>query len=353
MPDRDEQWRRHWVERTRREAGEPPADAEEREDRPTNGAAEPGGRAPSGPTGLDKPGWRGVLKRTVREFKEDNLTDRAAALTYYGVLAIFPAILALVSILGVVGRSATQPLIDNLSGVAPGPARDIVTTAVQNLQKSQGGAGIAFVVGIAVALWSASGYVAAFMRASNAIYEVEEGRPFWTKAPVRVGVTLVLVLLLAISALAVVVTGELADQAGRLLGIGSTAVTVWDIAKWPVLLVIVSLMFAILYWAAPNVRQPGFRWVSPGGLLAVLVWVAASAAFGIYVANFASYNKTYGALGGVIVFLIWLWISNIAVLLGAEFNAELERGRQIEAGHPPGKEPFLEPRDTRKMRSRD
>ena len=351
MPEKDEQWRRQWrelAERERSKAGGPRETARADHERP-NGDSD--GRAPETPTDLDKPSWGSVLKRTIAEFKEDNLTDWAAALTYYGVLAIFPAILALVSILGLVGRSATQPLIDNLTKVTPGPAKDIVTTAVQNLQKSQGGAGIAFVVGLAVALWSASGYVAAFMRASNAIYEVEEGRPFWKKAPVRLGVTLVLVVLLALSALAVVLTGGLADLAGRLLGIGAAAVTVWDIAKWPVLLVIISLMFAILYWASPNVRQPGFRWVSPGGIVAVTVWILASAGFAFYVANFGSYNKTYGALGGVIIFLIWLWTSNIAVLLGAEFNAELERGRQIEGGHPPEEEPFLEPRDTRKMKN--
>ncbi len=289
------------------------------------------------------------MKRTIREFKEDELVDRAAALTYYGVLAIFPAILALVSILGLVGKSATQPLIDNL-GKAPGQAGDIFATAIENLQKSRGSGGILFIVGLAVALWSASGYVAAFMRASNAIYDVEEGRPIWKKAPVRLGVTLVLVVLLVITALAVVLTGGLAKQAGDVLGVGESAVRVWDIAKWPVLLLIVSVMFAILYWASPNVKQPGFRWFTPGGILAVVVWIVASAAFAVYVANFASYNKTYGTLGGVIIFLVWLWLSNIAVLLGAEFNAELERGRQIEAGHPADKEPFLEPRDTRKMK---
>ncbi len=309
------------------------------------------GRGPQAPTDLNKSSWSGVLKRTVREFKEDELVDRAASLTYYGVLAIFPAILALVSVLGLVGQSATQPLLDNLGKVAPGPAKEIFTTAVQNLQKSRGAGGVLFVVGLALALWSASGYVAAFMRASNAIYEVEEGRPIWKKLPVRLGVTLVLVVLLAISALAVVLTGGLAKQAGNLLGIGDTAVRVWDIAKWPVLVLIVSLMFAILYWASPNVKQPGFRWLSPGGIVAVILWIIASAAFAFYVANFGSYNKTYGALAGVIIFLVWLWLSNIAVLLGAEFNAELERGRQIEAGHPAEEEPFLEPRDTRKMKS--
>jgi membrane protein len=306
-------------------------------------------QTPDGPTDLGGSSWMDVLKRTIREFKQDNLTDWAAALTYYGILAIFPMLIALVSVLGLIGTSATQPLIDNLGKVAPGPAQEIFTSAIQNLQKSKGAAGILFVVGLLGALWSASGYVAAFMRASNAIYDVEEGRPIWKTAPTRLWVTLVLVVLLAITAVAVVATGGLAKQIGNVLGVGSSAVDAWDIAKWPVLLVIVSLMFAILYWAAPNVKHPKFRWVSPGGLLAVVIWIVASALFAFYVANFGSYNKTYGALGGIVTFLVWLWISNIAVLLGAEFNAELERGRQIESGMPADREPFLEPRDTRKM----
>ncbi len=206
-----------------------------------------------------------------------------------------------------------------------------------------------FFVGLALALWSASGYVAAFMQAANAIYDIGEGRPIWKTVPVRLGVTLVLVLLLAVSAVAVVLTGSLATHAGDVIGIGSTAVMVWDVAKWPVLLLIVSLMFAILYYASPNVKQPGFRWITPGGVFAVVLWIVASAAFAVYVANFASYNKTYGALASPVIFLVWLWISNIAVLLGAELNAELERGRRIEGGHPADAEPFVEPRDTRKL----
>ncbi len=310
------------------------------------------GRAPETPTDLPAKGWFATLKRTVREFKEDNLTDWAAALTYYGILAIFPALLALVSILGLVGQSATQPLIDNLGKVAPGPAKDIFTSAIQNLQKSQGAAGILFFVGLGGALWSASGYVAAFMRASNSIYDVEEGRPIWKSLPTRVLTTLVLLVMLAAVAIGVTLTGGLAKEVGNVLGVGSTGVTVWNIAKWPVILLVVITMFAFLYWATPNVKHPKFRWISPGGVVGVLLWIVASAAFAFYVANFGSYNKTYGALGGVIVFLIWLWVSNIAVLLGAEFNAELERGRQIEAGHPAEEEPFLEPRDTRKMKNR-
>ena len=319
-------------------------------DQRTRGPAATGnGQAPDGPTQLGKAGLSAALRRTVREFKDDNLTDWAAALTYYGILSIFPALLALVSILGLIGQSATQPLIDNAGSVAPGAAKEIFTSAVQNLQRSQGAAGILFVFGLAAAIWSASGYVAAFMRASNVIYDVGEGRPILKTLPVRLGVTIVTVLLLAISAVAVVVTGPLARQVGNVVGVGGAAVTAWDIAKWPVLLLIVSCMFALLYWAAPNVRHPKFRWVTPGGVLAVLLWIVASAGFALYVANFGHYNKTYGSLGGVIVFLIWLWISNVVILLGAEFNAELARGRQIQAGHPEEREPFLEPRDTRKL----
>jgi membrane protein len=307
--------------------------------------------APDSPIELRPRSWWGVLKRTVREFREDNLTDWAAALTYFGILSIFPALLVVVSILGLIGTSATQPLLDNLKTVAPGPAQQIVTNAIQNLNDAQGTAGVLVIVSIALALWSASGYIGAFSRASNAIYEVEEGRPFWKLRPVQLAVTAVMLVLIAVSAVAVVFTGGLAEQAGKVVGLGPTAVQVWDIAKWPVLLLVVSFMFSVLYWAAPNVKQPGFKWITPGGLLAVLLWVVASAAFALYVANFASYNKTYGALGGVIVFLIWLWISNIAVLLGAEFNAELERGREIEAGVPEEKTLALEPRDAPKQKT--
>lgn len=304
---------------------------------------------PDGPTDLGGRSWGGVLKRTVSEFKEDNLTDWAAALTYYSILAIFPALLAIVSILGLVGQSATQPLIDNIGTLAPGSAKQIATDAITNLQSNQGAAGVLLIVSIALAVWSASGYIAAFMRASNAVYDIGEGRPVWKTLPVRVGLTLALLVLTAISAIAVAVSGDLAGKVGDVIGVGSTAVDVWNIAKWPVLLLVVSFMFALLYWAAPNVKQSGFRWVSPGGILAVVLWVVASLVFAFYVANFASYNKTYGALGGVIIFLVWLWISNIAVLLGAEFNAELERGRRIEAGQPAEREPYVEPRDTRKL----
>jgi membrane protein len=310
--------------------------------------AETNGRAPEEPTDLSARSWWGVLRRTVREFREDNLTDWAAALTYYAILSIFPALLVFVSVLGLIGESATQPLLDNLTEVAPGPAQEIFTSAIQNLNESQGAAGVLFVVGLVTALWSASGYVGAFMRASNSVYEVDEGRPFWKLRPVQIAITLVMMILVSIGAVAVVITGPLAEQVGNVIGLGDAAVTAWDIAKWPVLVLLVSFMFSILYWAAPNVRQPGFRWLTPGGILAVLLWIAASAAFALYVANFASYNKTYGSLGGVIVFLVWLWISNVAVLLGAELNAEVERARELEAGVPEDQTLTLEPRNVKK-----
>jgi membrane protein len=306
--------------------------------------------APDAPTEMKGKSWGGVLKRTFTEFKDDNLTDWAAALTYYGVLSIFPALIVLVSILGLIGSSATQPLIDNLGTVAPGPAKQIFTDAIKNLQGSSGASGVIFIVGLAGAIWSASGYISAFMRASNAIYDMEEGRPIWKTLPVRVGLTVLLMVLTAISAVAVTLSGGLAKQVGNVVGLGDTAIQVWNIAKWPVLVLFVSFMFAVLYWAAPNVKQPGFKWLSPGSVLAVIGWIIASVAFAFYVANFGSYNKTYGALAGPIIFLVWLWISNIMILLGAEFNAEIERGRRLEAGmRPEDKEPFAEPRDTRKM----
>jgi membrane protein len=305
---------------------------------------------PDDPTDLSGRSWLGVLKRTIKEFQRDNLTDWAAALTYYGVLAIFPAIIALISIIGLIGPSATQPILDNLATLTPGPANDILSGAVKQVASSRGGASIAFFVGIATAIWSASGYVGAFARASNAIYEVPEGRPFWKLRPMQLIVTVVMILLLAASALAVVVTGPVAKQLGDVVGAGSSAVTVWDIAKWPVIALVVSLMFSVLYFAAPNVKQPGFKWITVGGVVALVVLLIASALFAIYVANFSSYNKTYGALGGVIAFLVWLWVANLSVLLGAELNAELERGRELAAGLPAQDELQAELRDDRKIK---
>src|SRR6476620_11707684 len=290
---------------------------------------------PRNPTDLSLRAWWGALRRTVSAFRADNLTDWAAALTYYAILSIFPALIVLVAILGLAGDSATQSVLDNLNELGPGPATDIVSGAIKQIASNQGTAGIALVIGLVAALWSASGYVGAFSRACNIVYEVEEGRPFWKLRPLQLAMSLLLILLVALSAIAVVVTGPLADQVGNLFGLGSTAVTIWDIAKWPVIVVTVITMLSVLYYGAPNVRQPGFRWSTPGGVLGVLVWLLASAGFALYVANFGAYNKTYGSLAGVIVFLIWLWVSNLAVLLGAELNAELERSREVESGVPP------------------
>jgi membrane protein len=287
-----------------------------------------------------------TLKRTFREFRDDNLTDWAAALTYYAVLALFPGLVVLVAILGLAGQhpQTTNALLEIVRDVGPASAVDTFRGPIESVVKSNGGAGALLSVGLLGAIWSASAYVGAFIRASNAIYEVAEGRPFWKRRPLQIAITLAMVLLLALVAISIVVTGPLARSIGDVIGLGSTAVTVFSIAKWPVIVVVVMGMFAVLYYVAPNVRQPRLRWVTPGGVVAVLVWLVASAGFAFYVANFGSYDKTYGSLGGVVVFLVWLWLSNLALLFGAEFDAELERSRELAAGLPAEESIQLPPR---------
>ncbi len=304
---------------------------------------------PDSPTDLSKPSLVAVVKRAGREFKEDRLTDLAAALTYYGVLAVVPGLIVMVSLLGLLGPNTTGELVRQVQSAAPGSSAEFVQSLVAQAQANKTGAGLGAVLGLVVALWSASGYVGAFMRASNVVYDIGEGRPIWKTVPVRLGVTVAAVLILVLSAVIVVVSGPVAQQVGELVGVGSTTVTLWNILKWPVLLVLLSILLAILYWASPNAQQGGVKWVSPGGVIAVVIWVVVSVLFAVYVANFSSYNKTYGSLAGVVIFLVWLWLSNIAILLGAEVNAELEHGRAIAEGLPEDVEPFAEPRDTRKL----
>jgi membrane protein len=296
---------------------------------------------------LPKHAWWAALKRTFHEFMDDNLPDWAAALTYYSVLSLFPAVIVLASLVGLVGDP--DKLVENLRQFAPSQAQDTLIDLVRQLAGSASIAGPLAIIGLLSALWAASGYLGGFIRAANAIYDVEEGRPVWKTVPLQIALTLTMMVLLTVTALGVVLTGGIADRVGHALGLGATGVQVWDIAKWPVLALLVSLAIAILYWAAPNVRQPGFRWLTPGSALAVLIWALASVGFAVYVANFASYNKVYGSLAGVVVFLVWLWLSNLAILFGAEFDAELIRGKEIAQGLPESEEPFLTPRDTRAM----
>ena len=300
---------------------------------------------PSGPTDLPKRSWGAIFKRAAKEFQDDNITDWSAALTYYSVLSLFPALLVLVALLGLVGgQKTTQALLDIVNQLGPGSAVDTFRPAIEGVINSKGGAGALFGVGLAGAIWSASGYIGAFFRAANSIWEIEEGRGPVKLIPLRLAVTVLLLILIAIVVFALVISGPVAEAVGNVVGLGSTAVTVWSIAKWPVLLLIVSGLVAFLYYVAPNARLPGFRWVTPGGMLAVLLAIAASAGFGFYVANFGSYNATYGALGGVIVFLLWLWIINNALLFGAELDAELERSRELHAGMDAEEELKLPPR---------
>lgn len=303
-------------------------------------------RAARNPTDLSARSWGAVLGRTFHEFRDDNLTDWAAALTYYGVMSLFPMVLVLVALLGLVGQypQTSDSLLRIINDIGPSSAVDTFRKPIQGIVQSKGGAGALFGVGLLASLWSASGYIGAFMRANNAIYEVEEGRPFWKLRPLQVAVTLFVVLLITVAAIGIVVTGPVARAVGNQVGLGSQAVTVFNIAKWPVIVLMLLITVGILYYVAPNVRQPSFPWITPGGVLALVVWAVASAGLAFYAAEFGSYQKTYGTLGGVILFLVWLWVSNLALLLGAELNAELERGRELDAGLPAEDELQLPPR---------
>ena len=294
------------------------------------------GRRPEGPPHPRKGSLGQTVKRTMTEFSEDNLTDRAAALTYYAVLSIFPALVAMIALVGLVAnpRTITRELTKLVSSIGPASAAQTFREPIASLAKGSSATGILLIIGVAAALWTASGYVGAFMRASNTIYEVEEGRSLVKRRPLQILVTLVLVVLLALVLVAIVLTGPIARAVGSAVGLGGAAVTVWDFAKWPVLLIVVTFMIAVLYYASPNARLRGFKSIIPGSLLAVAVSLLASAGFAFYVANFGSYNKTYGSLGAVIVLLVWLWITNVAILLGAEVNAERERSRELRDGTP-------------------
>jgi membrane protein len=314
----------------------------------TAGPTEPT-RADYAPEGADaRPSTWATLKRTATEFSEDNLTDWAAALTYYALLALFPALIAFVGIIGLVTdpAEATRSITDVVTQIGPSSAAETFSGPIESITSSSSTSGIMAIVGIVAALWSASGYVGAFMRASNIIYETPEGRPFWKLRPLQMLVTLIILVLAAITLLALIVSGPLAEAIGGAVGLSDTAITVYQVAKWPVLAALVVTIFAVLYYATPNVKLRGFKWVTPGSAIALAAWILASAAFAFYVANFGSYDKTYGTLGGVVVLLIWLWITNIAILFGHELNAERERSHELAEGVPRAdKEIQLEPRD--------
>lgn len=304
---------------------------------------------PDSPDDLEKRSWKYVLQKTVREFSSDQCTDIAASLTYYAVLSVFPGLIAIFSLLGVFGqgRAASDAVLEIVEQVAPGDTADTIRGPIEQIAGSPA-AGVALITGILLAIWSASGYVGAFSRAMNRIYEIEEGRPFWKLKPTQLLVTVIAIVLLVIAAVILIVSGPVTEAVGNALGLGEVAQTIWSILKWPVLAFIVVLIVAILYYATPNAKQPKFRWISIGALLAIVVLALATLAFGFYVANFSNYDRTYGSLAGIIIFLLWLWIANLALLFGAEFDAELERGRQLQAGIAAEEDIQLPPRDTRK-----
>jgi membrane protein len=292
-----------------------------------------GTRADFAPKGADpKPTTGGTLKRTLKEFSEDGLTDWAAALTYYGVLALFPALVALLSIIGLL--TDPQKLTDALTAVVPQQSARTLNPVIEQIAGNTSTAGFALILGIAGAVWSASGYVGAFTRAANVVYETPEGRKIWKLKPLQLLVTLIGILFAAVIVAMLVLSGPVVDAVGQAIGLGETAKTIWNVVKWPVMLVVLALMIAVLYYATPNVRLRGFKWVSPGAAVAIVVAIVASAAFAFYVANFGSYNKTYGALAGVVIFLIWFWLINLALLFGIEMDAEIERTKELKEGVP-------------------
>ena len=304
---------------------------------------------PDTPADVEKRSWKYVFGKTVREFSADQCTDLAAALTYFGVMSFFPGLVAVFSLLGVLGQGdqAADTVLDVVGSVAPGDTAEALRGPIEQLASSPA-AGFALVSGIVLALWSASGYVGAFSRAMNRIYEIEEGRPFWKLRPMQLLVTVITVILVTSALVLLVVSGPVTDAVGSALGLGETVTTIWDIVKWPILAFVVVLVVAILYYATPNAKQPKFRWISLGALLAIIVLAIATTVFALYVANFSNYDRTYGSLAGIIVFLLWLWIANLALLFGAEFDAELERGRQLQAGIAAEEDIQLPARDTRK-----
>ncbi|HVD38499.1 MAG TPA: YihY/virulence factor BrkB family protein [Solirubrobacterales bacterium] len=295
-----------------------------------------------------KSGVPSTFKRTLTEFQEDNLTDWAAALTYYGLLSLFPALIAMVSLIGIFGdpTTTTAKLTEIITEIGPESGAETFEGPIKSIVENQSAAGIAFVVGLAVALWSASGYVGAFTRASNIIYETPEGRPFWKLRPLQIAVTLAMIIMMALLAIGLVLTGPVVEAVANPIGLSGTAVDVWNIAKWPVMAAIFILMVDVLYYTTPNVKLRGFKWVTPGAIVAIVVWAIASALFAFYVSNFSSYDKTYGTLAGLVVLLLWFWITNLAILFGHQMNAERERSAEIEEGRPRAeKEIQLEPRD--------
>lgn len=292
-------------------------------------------RADYAPEGTDRrPTTFATLKRTVMEFGEDNLADWAAALTYYALMSLFPALIAFIGIVGLVAdpRGVTETITEIVNEIGPETAAQTFAGPIESITSSAGTAGFLAIVGTLVAVWSASAYVGAFIRASNVIYETPEGRPFWKLRPLQLAITLVTILLAAITLLALIVSGPLAEAIGGAIGLSDAAVTLYQIAKWPVLAALVIAIFGVLYYASPNVKIRGFRWVTPGSVVALVVWIIVSAAFAFYVANFGSYDKTYGTLGGVVALLVWLWITNLAILFGHQLNAERERAQELAEG---------------------
>lgn len=304
---------------------------------------------PENPTQVSKRSWKYIFKRSLAEFTQDGCTDLAASLTYFTVLSVFPGLLAVVSLLGVFGQGqqTADAITEFLAGRVPEELNTLLEPTITNLTQATGAGIVALIIGVASGLWTASGYVGAFSRAMNRVYDVSEGRTFIKHKASMLAVTLFVVVTVVLIFLMVLLSGSIARTLGDAIGLGETSVMVWNIAKWPVVLLLLILLVAVLYYATPNVQQPKFKWVSPGAVFAIIGVIVAAVGFSIYATQFASQADTYGVIGGVILGLLGIWIFNNVLLFGAEIDAELQRGRELEAGLPSEEMLHLPPRDVK------
>ena len=281
--------------------------------------------------------WRRIARRTFDQYQADGITNLAAALTYRSILSLFPGLIALVALLGVLGQypQTFDAVLKIVASFAPPSTVQTVSVPVRQIILHKGGAGALLGAGLAGVIWAASGYVGTFSWAANVLWEAKRGRSWYRQWPFNVAVTLVALVLITAVLLALVLSGPIANSVGRQLGVGSTGLTIWSIARWPAIVAVVTFMISGLYYVAPNVRPPSWRWLTPGAILAVVAWAVASLGFAVFLANFGSYNKVYGTLGAIVTFLIWVWLANVAALLGIELDAEVEREREL-AVHEPG-----------------
>ncbi len=280
-----------------------------------------------------------ILKRAALKFYDDQMTQHAGALTYYSLMSLFPALLLGLSLLGLLGEypRTYNAIIDYLEPIVPSPALSAIDESLRQALERKGTAATALFVSIGIALYGTTGALESARRALNVVFEVEHGRRFFHRKAIDIGSTFFLMGLILLTLMFMFVGGGTARRAFDLLGLGAEAYEVWNLARWPAAIAVAILIFALIYYVTPDVRHRSFRWVTPGAMVGVAVWIVVSAAFGRYVSDFANVSAVYGAFAGAIVLVVWLWLSGVALLFGAELDAEIEREKELDEGVPPEK----------------